>query len=144
MVLQFEIPGKVQAKERPRFNRYSGKVYTPEKTHNFENFVKLLFVEKYPDRKPLEGAIYIDIVVNKEVPASASKKKKKEMLEGKIQPLVKPDVDNVAKSILDALNGIAYKDDKQIIGLSVQKFYSDETITLVKIKEMEDKEYGRK
>ena len=47
------------------------------------------------------------------------------MLDNKIYPTVKPDTDNIAKSILDALNGIAYKDDKQVVTLSVKKRYDE-------------------
>ena len=52
-----------------------------------------------------------------EPPKSISKKKRAEMLEGKIWPAKKPDSDNIAKVVLDALNGIAYHDDTQIIKL---------------------------
>ena len=58
------------------------------------------------------------------------------MLTGEIKPIVKPDVDNVAKSILDALNGIIYLDDKQIIELDIEKIYAETSWTEVKIKEI--------
>ena len=47
------------------------------------------------------------------------------MLLNLIRPAKKPDCDNIAKIILDSLNGIAYADDKQIISLSVEKYYGD-------------------
>ena len=47
------------------------------------------------------------------------------MLEGLMNPIKRPDADNIAKIVLDALNGIAYKDDSQIVDLSVPKRYSD-------------------
>ena len=56
---------------------------------------------------------------------STSKKKRQQMLAGLIRPTKKPDLDNVIKSILDALNKVAYHDDTQIVSLSVEKFYSD-------------------
>jgi Holliday junction resolvase RusA-like endonuclease len=37
----------------------------------------------------------------------------------------KPDLDNLAKIILDSLNGIAFDDDRQVVRLEVSKFYSD-------------------
>ena len=58
------------------------------------------------------------------------------MITGEIKPVVKPDVDNVAKSILDALNGIIYLDDKQIIELDIEKIYAETSWTEVKIKEI--------
>lgn len=52
-------------------------------------------------------------------------------------PLKKPDVDNVAKIILDALNGIAYRDDKQVVTLIVKKSYAGESGVGVTISEVE-------
>ena len=58
------------------------------------------------------------------------------MLENEISPTIKPDTDNIAKSILDSLNGIAYKDDKQVIRLIVEKWYADIPSVNVMIKEV--------
>lgn len=115
------IQGKVQAKQRPRLGRYSR--YTPEQTKNYENWVKLSFINQYPDFKPYENALKVIISVFFEIPKSASKKKREQMLIGKIRPTIRPDLDNIAKSVLDALNGLAYLDDKQIVLLKVEKFY---------------------
>ena len=71
-----------------------------------------------------------------EIPQSKSKKQKEKMITGEIKPVVKPDVDNVAKSILDALNGIIYLDDKQIIELDIKKIYAETSWTEVKIEEI--------
>ena len=115
------IQGKVQAKQRPRFN---GKItYTPEQTKNYENWVKLSFINQYPNFKPLENELALSIKAYFEIPKSVSKKKREQMLNGNIRPTIKPDLDNIAKSILDALNKLAYLDDKQIVLLKVEKFY---------------------
>jgi len=58
------------------------------------------------------------------------------MLEDEIYPTIKPDTDNIAKIILDSLNGIAYKDDKQVIRLSVEKRYAEEPSVSVWISEV--------
>jgi Holliday junction resolvase RusA-like endonuclease len=47
------------------------------------------------------------------------------MIDGIIRPIKKPDLDNIAKIIADSLNGVAYRDDSQIVESSVAKFYSD-------------------
>lgn len=125
-VYEFEVKGKPQAKQRPRFSRY-GKVYTPSQTHNYENWIKLCFINKYPNFKILSGAIDVNIVIFKSIPEkSTSKAKKEEMLNNIIKPTKKPDIDNVVKSVFDALNKIAYKDDSQICSLSVKKVYAEE------------------
>lgn len=134
----FFIAGEVQAKQRPKFNgRFA---YTPKETVSYENLVKLQYQaqcgnHRYPDDVPLIVAIFAHI----EPPQSASNIKKTRMLNQAEYPLKKPDVDNVAKIILDALNGIAYRDDKQVVTLIVKKSYAGESGVGVTISEVEVK-----
>lgn len=134
----FFIAGEVQAKQRPKFNgRFA---YTPKETVSYENLVKLQYQAqcgnyRYPDDVPLIVAIFAHI----EPPQSASNIKKTRMLNQAEYPLKKPDVDNVAKIILDALNGIAYRDDKQVVTLIVKKLYAGESGVGVTISEVEAK-----
>ena len=134
----FFIAGEVQAKQRPKFNgRFA---YTPKETVSYENLVKLQYQAqcgnyRYPDDVPLIVAIFVHI----EPPQSASNIKKTRMLNQAEYPLKKPDVDNVAKIILDALNGIAYRDDKQVVTLLVKKSYAGESGVGVTISEVEAK-----
>lgn len=134
----FFIAGEVQAKQRPKFNgRFA---YTPKETVSYENLVKLQYQAqcgnyRYPDDVPLIVAIFVYI----EPPQSASNIKKTRMLNHAEYPLKKPDVDNVAKIILDALNGIAYRDDKQVVTLIVKKSYAGESGVGVTISEVEVK-----
>lgn len=119
----FNIPGKIQAKQRPRFN---GKiVYTPQNTINYENWVKACYLEEYKNEKPFEKALKVNIIAFFEMPKSTSKKKKEQMLNNEIYPTIKSDTDNIAKSILDSLNKIAYLDDKQVVDLRVRKQYAE-------------------
>lgn len=60
------------------------------------------------------------------------------MINGVIRPITKPDVDNCAKSILDALNKIAYNDDSRIVELIVRKVYDNDDYTKVRIKEINE------
>lgn len=69
------------------------------------------------------------------IPQSASKKKKEEMREGQIRPAKKPDCDNVAKIVLDALNKLAYRDDAQIVDCIIRKWYTDDPRVTVTIRE---------
>ena len=111
---EFKIPGKAQAKQRPRMGR-SGVVYTPKETMIYENYVRMCYSDyaKQFGWTPYETQIRAEIEVLVQVPKSDSKVKKKAKLEGEMRPTVKPDCDNLAKSILDSLNGLAYQDDKQ-------------------------------
>lgn len=131
----FTIPGKVQAKQRPRFN---GKfAYTQIETVAYENWVKTCYLEKYKGQKLLEKPLKVKIIAYYDIPKSTSKKKQKMMLDNEIFPTIKPDADNIAKSILDSLNGIAYLDDKQVVKLIVEKYYSKSANVTVMIEELE-------
>ena len=124
--------GEATAKGRPRLGKYG--VYTPYKTKFYEVWVRNCFMNEYPAFEPLETPVSILITVWKKIPKSVSKKKKQEMLLGKILPTTKPDVDNIAKSICDALNGFAYKDDSQVCSLVIQKLYAEEDKVIVHFK----------
>lgn len=137
MKVDFVIQGKVQAKQRPRFNRYSGKTYTPNETIAYENWVKTCYLEKYKNKELMEKPLRVTIKAYFEIPKSTSKKRKQQMMDNEILPMVKPDTDNIAKGVLDSLNGIAYKDDKQVVELIVNKFYSNTPYVSVMIEEIE-------
>ena len=135
MTFTFEIVGEPQGKGRPRFSTRGGfvKTYTPEKTASYENFVKVCYLNKYKGQK-LDGEIIAEITAYFSIPKSFSKKKRSEAIEGKIMPTKKPDTDNIAKTILDSLNGIAFEDDKQVVALLVKKLYGEEAKVVVTLK----------
>ena len=122
------IPGVPVGKGRPKFSTFGGypKAYTPVKTVNYENLVKIAFQQTGEQPFERETQLRADITAFFPIPKSTSKKKRLEMEVGLLMHTKKPDCDNVAKSILDALNGIAYYDDAQICELVVCKMYSDE------------------
>ena len=99
---EFKIHGKAQAKQRPRIGR-SGVVYTPKETLVYENYVKMCYSDyaRQFEWLPYENQVKAEIDVLVAVPKSDSKAKKKAKIEGVIRPTVKPDCDNLAKSILD-------------------------------------------
>ena len=134
---EFKIPGKAQAKQRPRMGR-SGIVYTPKETLVYENYVKMCYSDyaKQFGWLPYENQVRAEIEVLVAVPKSDSKTKKKAKIEGMIRPAVKPDCDNLAKSILDSLNGLAYRDDKQVVELVVKKYYAENAEVKIKLTEV--------
>lgn len=133
--LIFEVLGTPQGKGRARVTRWG--TYTPEKTVMYENLIKVMFQEKYSDHKPTEKYLSVKLEFIFEPPKSASKKKTKEMIEGIIKPAKKPDIDNCIKAFADALNGIAYKDDVQIIRISASKKYGTQAKTIMSILEVD-------
>ena len=133
MRVEFRVDGEPVAKGRPRFTM-SGRAYTPKRTHDYEKKVRAAYKgEMFPEDIPLE--VHIDAYFK--IPKSASKKTSMEMRRGAIRPMKKPDTDNVAKSICDALNGLVYADDKQVVRLVVEKWYSDVPRAEVRITEVE-------
>lgn len=121
---EFTVPGPPVAKGRPRVGKFG--TYTPEKTVNYENLVQFSYLQKYKNAEPMEGYLKIEMIFFMPIPKSTSKKRKELMLQRKILPDKKPDYDNMAKAISDALNNITYKDDNQIVEAHIYKFYSDE------------------
>lgn len=132
-MIVIEIPGEIVAKGRPRFTRV-GHAYTPAKTRQFEKVVGMY--TRQTIKKTLEGALEVYITVQKRPPKSWSKKKRKAALEGKIHPAVRPDIDNYGKSILDGMDGIAFKDDNQICSLNMKKIYAEKAGAIVSIEEL--------
>ena len=135
MIYEFEVPGKVIGKGRPRLNSYTGVVYTPTRTKDYESLVEQYFLLKYPRFKALEGRIKVSIIAYFSIPKTTKKSDINEMLENNISPTKKPDIDNIVKSILDSMNKFAFKDDNQITKLEVEKKYSLEDKVYVKIEE---------
>jgi Holliday junction resolvase RusA-like endonuclease len=134
MKVIFEIPGKPGSKGRPRLGRYA--VYTPDKTKNYEALLKYIFINEFKDLKPFEGAVRAKITAIFEVPKSYSKKKTALLLSNRFNCTSKPDTDNIAKIVLDSLNGLAFKDDAQITKLEVEKSYGEQAKVIVELEEI--------
>ncbi len=126
----FRVPGKPQGKARARTfkDAHTGmaKSITPEKTVLYENFIKERYLERSGEMCLESGTpVALRVAARFRPPKSASKKRRQAMLEGCELPLKKPDADNILKVVADALNGIAYQDDKQIVLAEARKAYSE-------------------
>lgn len=135
MKYEFEVIGEITAKARPRLNMYTGSIYTPTKTKDYENLIRQYFKLKYKAHKVLTGRINVTIIAYFKVPKNTSKKKEEEMLNGTVSPTKKPDIDNIEKIVLDAMNKFVFEDDSQITKISVEKVYSNEEKIYVSIEE---------
>ena len=129
------ILGEPFGKQRHRAGK--GFSYTPAKTVNYENLVQLIYQEAYAGQKMLEGPMAIRIDAWFGIPKSTSKKKKALMLEGKIRPTKRPDIDNIEKIIADALEGLAYANDSCIVKAQVEKWYAEIPRVEVRLVELE-------
>lgn len=128
MIIEFTIYGEPVGKGRPRFARRGNFVqtYTPEKTRQYEKKVRDAYREKYDVAFSPEASLAVHITAYFGVPKSASKAKRKEMLDGYKRPTKKPDADNCSKIILDSLNGVCWSDDTQVVTLHMEKWYGEE------------------
>lgn len=137
--ISFTVPGVPVAKGRARSFVRNGHVahYTPEKTANYENLVKVKAEWAMGSNPLIECAVGVDISLFVPIPKSWSKKKQNDALINKIRPTSKPDLDNYLKILGDALNGIVWHDDKQVVYVSAGKFYSDVPRAEIEIKAIE-------
>jgi len=110
-----DLPWVKHAKQRPRSGR--GHTYTPTATKKAEAFLLDQFMQAVGDDfEPLAIPLGVSIALKKETidltifPYT----------EHKVRSL-SGDIDNYAKTVLDALNGKAWVDDKQIERLFVVK-----------------------
>ena len=121
---KFVVMGNPQGKARPRFTK-SGHTYTPQKTHDYEEYIRVCYRQYIKKRNYLDDEpLFAIIDAYYPIPKSFSKTKRNMAIKGDLLPHSKPDVDNIAKVVLDALNGVAYTDDKVVTGLLVNKYYS--------------------
>jgi len=137
--IQFFLAGDPQAKQRSKitFKNMRVHAYTPKKTKEYEKRVKEAYLEEHGAGMLFDknDAIKATIKAFYKIPESASKSKKELMLNNEILPIITPDCDNIQKSIFDGLNGTAYPDDKQIVEIKFNKFYSTNAgvvVTLIK------------
>jgi Holliday junction resolvase RusA-like endonuclease len=137
-MIQFTVYGEPVAQGRPRATNINGhiRMYDPKKSRDFKDYVRLVASEHRPE-KLLEGPISLVVKVYKPTLKSFSKKKKAAAEAGQLRPTSKPDVSNYLKLIEDALTGVIWKDDSQIIDCSISKYYSETPRTEIQIKEMD-------
>jgi Holliday junction resolvase RusA-like endonuclease len=140
MRTQVCIYGEPQGKGRPRFSTVCGhvKTRTPDQTVIYENLVKTEYRNQSGIRFPDDAMLDVRVMAYYTIPKSISKKKRQAMLDHKVRPTKKPDFDNIGKVICDSLNGIAYRDDAQIVDAQVRKFYSDTPRVVVIITDIPD------
>ena len=134
-MVEFTIPGKPMGKGR-RIRTRSGHTYMPERTVEYTNLVKMEYQETCGEVY-LEGALGAQVMMYMPIPKAMPKYKRRMIDEGLIWPTKKPDTDNCYKMVTDALNTIAFHDDKQVCIEHVEKHYSDRPRVEVTLEELE-------
>ena len=127
MTITFQVPGPIRGKGRARFSMRGGKprTYTPEQTVSYENAIRFAAHQAMKGRPLIEMGVELRVTAIFPIPASWPKKKWADAMAGLVAPTVKPDCDNIVKSVADALNQVVYVDDKQITRIVVWKKYGE-------------------
>ena len=154
MSYKFTVKGQPVGKGRPRVTRGGMHTYTPEKTVNYEKLVRFYYKGKNYGDKPIKiiiKAFYktpkttklrkgeiIEKLKEADLPIDGLKGElwKRACEFDAIKCTVKPDAGNVSKSIKDALNGVAYDDDSQIVDDHIKKFRSVDPRAEIEISEV--------
>lgn len=134
-MIYFTLATEPIPKGRPRFTR-TGHAYTPQKTRVFEEKLRFEFMASTCERLPIytkDVPIIVEAVFAKSIPKSWSKKKREAALRGEILPTARPDIDNYLKT-LDALIGLAYEDDSQIVQTIAEKKYAENPYVEIRIR----------
>lgn len=126
MIINFSVPGRPVPMARPRV--VHNHAYTPKRCADYKEAVALAARAAMHGRKPLEGAVCVEVRVGFAIPKSWTKKRKREAEMGLVEPTIRPDLDNLYKGVTDAMSGIVYRDDAQIVYAIMSKTYLDENI----------------
>lgn len=133
--VRFTVPGQPRGKGRPRFTR-SGHAYTDNETKEYESRIAWCYLEQVGDYTFLDDSpLRVSVTAIMQIPKSTTKKKQAAMLNGEIAPKTKPDVDNILKIVLDGLQGVAFKDDKNVTESQIIKIYGSQPKIEVSIQE---------
>ena len=136
-MLTYSVEGNPIGKGRPKFARRGNFVstYTPTKTRDYETVIKEAAKKAMGSNEILDTPVTVAIYITVPIPQSYSKKRTEACLNGSKKPTKKPDIDNVAKCFLDAMNHIVYKDDTQVLTLHVTKVYGSVGMVEVMVRE---------
>jgi Holliday junction resolvase RusA-like endonuclease len=139
-MVTFKVDADPVGKQRARYAKRGNFVqtYTPDKTRNYESSIKEAAIEAMGTSEPLETPVTLYLYIRAPIPKSLPKKRIEACLNGLEKPIKKPDASNVLKSVEDAMNGVVYKDDSQIVNIHVSKVYSSVSGVDVCIKECLD------
>lgn len=127
MKITFTVYGEPKPKGRPRFCKIGSfvRAYTPKETERAEQDLRAQAIQHRPP-EPFTGAIVLEARMFRGIPKSFSKKKAELAEQGAIHPTTKPDSDNYLKLLCDAFNSIFWRDDSQIVRMTVSKHYSNQ------------------
>jgi Holliday junction resolvase RusA-like endonuclease len=132
----FTVPGRPRGKERARVAPGQQRPYTPAQTVRAEKELAELYLQAADERRPLTGPVRLDIVAVFQIPRDFSGPLLDAANSGLVPCMNKPDRDNIEKLVCDALNGLAWADDAQIVAGETVKRYGNPARTEVRVEEL--------
>lgn len=135
-MITLTIPGPPIPKARPRVLK-TGRTYTPKRTADYEKAIQTIFLQTYPGYEPTDKPLFASVRCFVPIPKSFSKRKHQDAVRGDLRPIRRNgDNDNLYKSVTDSLNGLAYRDDCQIVESYIGKWYSEQPRVEIEISEI--------
>lgn len=136
--INITVPGPPIPKGRPRAAVIAGqpRLYTPKKTQDYERTIGQWARRAMGNRPPMSGPVIVAVVSLFPIPASRPKYEKRAIRNGLAWCCNQSDVDNLAKSALDGINGIVFEDDRQVIELISRKDYANEGRLLIRVEQV--------
>lgn len=132
------LPGEPKGKGAPRTQvrylkgRAYAQIYSDPGTRSYEGMLRQVGALAMRGRNPLANALRVRVVAHMSIPRSWSGKRRTAALAGYVRPTVRPDWENIAKT-LDALTGVVWVDDRQIVSGVIEKFYADKPMLVVDV-----------
>lgn len=136
-MIAFIVPGEPTGKGRPRVSTRGGfaRAYTPAKTRAYESEVARAALAA--GAEPVDGPLELVVNAYHAVPKSWTKRDRALAIEGAIRPTgPRNDLDNTVKAVSDALNGVAYRDDGQIVSLHAERHYCSHPRVAVEVRQV--------
>lgn len=136
-MITITIPGAISGKGRPRFSARGGipRVHVDARTASAETWIRACAIEQ-AGAIPIAAPVAVEIAILVAIPASWPRRKRAHALAGALWPAGRPDLDNCIKLIADALNGILWKYDRQIVRLVASKRYAEHAETRLTVAEV--------
>lgn len=143
--VSFIVPGEAVGKGRPRVRMLGAKpgkkpvpmLYTPAETKAYEDLIARYAAASMQGRELITGPVLVELKIAVGIAQSWSKKKTAAALAGQVMPTKKPDADNVLKAICDGINGIVFRDDVQVVNVSMSKRFAEKPGVLVRVVPLE-------
>ena len=116
MIFSFDYAGPVRGQGRPRFTRVGARVRTYDRLADVR-YKQALRREYIEQGGPHFGSVPVSVTITcmRALPKTLGRA-------GSEDDTHRPDADNIAKAVMDALTGVAYDDDRQVTRLVVEKY----------------------